>query len=200
MSTKSVVGGYSDIPGSLTQESDSLPLRVFAQLTRTANQIVDSISNVAQSILSKCIHIGSLGRYTLDDLKSILFKNQISLESEITEVQADENTAMDKVHIDDLESKVTLDIDRNFEDSSNIDQTSEEVLEEERKRYDLKRQDSLISVTSSLYGRLKKPKEGEEGIYPDLSLLIKKKDPSSYERIQAPYREECSFTLSNIAE
>lgn len=202
MKTENVAGGYKDIHGLSTQESNSLPLKVTAQLCRTASQIIHSINNIAQSILSKCIYVGSLGRCTLDDLKNYLFKNHTSLkpEASLGIVQTDEDIIIDRANMDDSESEVALDI--SFEDSSNIDRTrEEEALEEERKKYGLTRQDSLISVTSSVYNRMKKPEGGEKGIYPDLSLLlVKKKKDSSYKGTQAPYGKDCSFALSDIEE
>lgn len=177
MNTKSVTEGYRDI--LRPSESDSLPLRVIAQLGRTVNQIAHSISNIAQTILSKCIYVGSLGHYTFDDLKRVLFKNQISLESEVAEARTNEDSVMDEVRMDDSD----LCIDGNFEGSSNIDETSdEEALEKERKKYGLKRPGSVDSVTSSVYESLQ---NRNGGIYPDLSQLVKKKEHPA---------------LSNIAE
>ena len=51
------------------QESGSLLGKVVTKVHATTNYVISSISSVAQFILSSCISVGTLGRYTLDDLK-----------------------------------------------------------------------------------------------------------------------------------
>lgn len=64
------------------QESSSLHGRVFHKITGGGKCIIQSINNVAQSILSRCICVISFGRYNLDSLKNYLFSNQTALKGD----------------------------------------------------------------------------------------------------------------------
>lgn len=66
---------------SRPQETGSLYGRLVSTISRNSSYIAQSISSIAQSILSKCIYIGSLGRYTLDNLKNYFFSQNAPLES-----------------------------------------------------------------------------------------------------------------------
>ena len=62
------------------QKSTSLHGRAFHKISDGGKVIIQSINNIAQSVLSKCIWIVSFGRYNLDSLKD-LFSNQMALEN-----------------------------------------------------------------------------------------------------------------------
>ena len=61
-----------------SQEQNLLQGRLVSAISKSGSYIIQSVSYIAQSILSKCIYIGSLGRYTLSDLKNYLFTKQDS--------------------------------------------------------------------------------------------------------------------------
>ena len=81
MST-SIITGYPIDQAVLPQGSNSLPEKAVTQLYRATSYVVSSINQIAQSILSKCIYMGSLGRYTLDDIKNYLFTDQAAVRDE----------------------------------------------------------------------------------------------------------------------
>lgn len=62
------------------QESSSWTGKVITKVRTTASCLVSSIGSVAQSILSNFIYVGTLGRYTLDDLKDY-FSTKVSIEN-----------------------------------------------------------------------------------------------------------------------
>ncbi len=70
-------------PGYFTpplQESSSWGGKVVTKVHEVTSCVISSISSVAQSILSGCIYVGTLGDYTLDDLKDYFSKENASLE------------------------------------------------------------------------------------------------------------------------
>jgi hypothetical protein len=73
------------------QKSTSLHGRAFHKISDGGKVIIQSINNIAQSVLSKCIWIVSFGRYNLDSLK-YLFSNQTALENK--EPTASSNSPM----------------------------------------------------------------------------------------------------------
>lgn len=73
------------------QKSTSLHGRAFHKISDGGKVIIQSINNIAQSVLSKCIWIVSFGRYNLDSLK-YLFSNQTALENK--EPTASNNSPM----------------------------------------------------------------------------------------------------------
>lgn len=77
------ITSYPVDPFTPPQSSNSLPGKVIAQVYRAASYVISSINRISQSILSKCIYIGSIGRYTLDDVKSYLFTDQAALQEEV---------------------------------------------------------------------------------------------------------------------
>lgn len=60
------------------QKSTSLHGRAYHKITDGGKYIIQSINNIAQSVLSTCISVLSFGRYNLDSLKSYLFSNASS--------------------------------------------------------------------------------------------------------------------------
>lgn len=68
-------------PTQALQTGASLNERAFYKISDSGRYIIQSINNVAQLILSKCIYVVSFGRYNLDSLKNYLFSNQTALES-----------------------------------------------------------------------------------------------------------------------
>lgn len=66
--------------GPPLQESSSWTGKVITKVRTTASCLVSSIGSVAQSILSNFIYVGTLGRYTLDDLKDY-FSTKVSIEN-----------------------------------------------------------------------------------------------------------------------
>ena len=66
--------------GPPLQESSSWTRKVITKVRTTASCLVSSIGSVAQSILSNFIYVGTLGRYTLDDLKDY-FSTKVSIEN-----------------------------------------------------------------------------------------------------------------------
>lgn len=60
------------------QESFSLYGRMFNKISNSGKFIIQSINQIAQSILSKCIYLASFGNYNLDSLKNYLFENQVA--------------------------------------------------------------------------------------------------------------------------
>jgi hypothetical protein len=69
---------------SQVQKVSSFYGRLVSTISKGGSYITQSIKSIAQSILSKCVQIGSLGRYTLEDLKSCLFTKQGSLENKLS--------------------------------------------------------------------------------------------------------------------
>ena len=61
------------------QKGTSLHGRAYHKITDGGKYIIQSINNIAQSVLSTCIRVVSFGRYNLDSLKSYLFSNQTAL-------------------------------------------------------------------------------------------------------------------------
>lgn len=68
------------------QKSTSLHGRAFHKITEGGKYIIQSINNIAQSVLSTCIRVVSFGRYNLDSLKSYLFSNQTALKGDETTI------------------------------------------------------------------------------------------------------------------
>ena len=68
-------------PTQALQTGASLNERAFYKISDSGRYIIQSINNVAQLILSKCIYVVSFVRYNLDSLKNYLFSNQTALES-----------------------------------------------------------------------------------------------------------------------
>lgn len=66
------------------QKSTSLHGRAFHKITEGGKYVIQSINNIAQSVLSTCIRVVSFGRYNLDSLKSYLFSNQTALKGDDT--------------------------------------------------------------------------------------------------------------------
>lgn len=68
------------------QKSTSLHGRAFHKITEGGKYIIQSINNIAQSVLSTCIRVVSFGRYNLDSLKSYLFSTQTALKGDKTTI------------------------------------------------------------------------------------------------------------------
>lgn len=61
-----------------SQEQGSLQGKLVSTLSKSGSYIIQSINHVVQSVLSKCIYIASLGRYTLSDVKNYLFASSLA--------------------------------------------------------------------------------------------------------------------------
>ncbi len=118
--------------GPPLQESGSWAGKVVTKVHEATSYVVSSISSVAQSILSSCIYVGTLGRYTLDDLKDYFSKENASLEcnNDIVAVSSTE---------DDIE------------EISEVDSSLKEA------RSNLKRHGSKMSVHSTTLRRFRSP-------------------------------------------
>lgn len=66
--------------GPSLQESSSWAGKVVTKIYTTTNYAISSIDSVAKSILSNFIYVGTLGRYTLDDLKGY-FSTRVPIEN-----------------------------------------------------------------------------------------------------------------------
>ena len=67
--------------GPSLQESSSWAGKVVTKIYTTTNYAISSIDSVAKSILSNFIYVGTLGRYTLEDLKDY-FSTRVHIENE----------------------------------------------------------------------------------------------------------------------
>lgn len=129
------------------QESGSWAGKVITKVHTTASYVISSIDSMAQSILSNFIYVGTLGRYTLNDLKDY-FSIKVSIENKNAEE-------------DHIEEK-------------NINSEPNNVLEETKSK--LKRHDSKISVDSTTLRsiRLRRDSNSQhQSLYPDLGGMVK---------------------------
>lgn len=90
MSTIASVQDFQEVnnvnPTQDLQKSTSLHGRAFHKITEGGKYIIQSINNIAQSVLSTCIRVVSFGRYNLDSLKSYLFSPQTALKGDETTI------------------------------------------------------------------------------------------------------------------
>ncbi|MEK7339923.1 MAG: hypothetical protein WBD50_08075 [Candidatus Rhabdochlamydia sp.] len=115
------------------QESSSWGGKVVIKVHEVTSCVISSISSVAQSILSGCIYVGTLGHYTLDDLKDYFSKENASLEGN------NDTLAVSSTE-DDIKEKNIVEPDSTLE-------KKDEELSQSR----LNRHPSKVSVSSQLY-------------------------------------------------
>jgi hypothetical protein len=131
------------------QESGSLLGKVVTKVHTTTNYAISSISSVAQFILSSCISVGTLGRYTLDDLKDY-FSTTDSLE-DISAVSS-KGDAIEEASVSE----------------------SDRALKETKSK--LQRHDSKMSVNSTTLRRIRSPRDSDSScssLYPNLEDTVK---------------------------
>ncbi|KAG6559827.1 hypothetical protein RHABOEDO_001545 [Candidatus Rhabdochlamydia oedothoracis] len=148
MGISNISNNYPDNLGSPLQESGSLIGRVITKVYITTNYLISSIGSVTQSILSNFIYVGSLGRYTLDDLKGC-FSIKGSLENS-------DNSS--KTHEDLAQSKL------NKHGSLGNDVPNKDLEEAKSK---LKRCKSNVSVNSSILRKFRSP-DASNPLYQEL--------------------------------
>ncbi|MDR2539863.1 MAG: hypothetical protein LBC45_04635 [Chlamydiales bacterium] len=70
MGISNISNNYPSDLGLPLQESNCWMGKVIAHIHKSTSGLISSISSLAQSILSSLIYVGTLGHYTLSDLKN----------------------------------------------------------------------------------------------------------------------------------
>ncbi|PWU16193.1 MAG: hypothetical protein C5B45_01140 [Chlamydiae bacterium] len=151
MSIPSISDHYPKDLGSPLQESSSWTGKVVTKVYEATNCVVSSINSVAQSILSSCISIGTLGRYKLDDLKDY-FLVEGSFE--------DKNRSNSSSQEDDLEK-------------TNVSAFANTLGEA---KSNLKRHESKMSIDSATFRRFRLPHDPSSpysSLYPSMVDTVK---------------------------
>lgn len=141
MSVPNISNNYPNDLGFPLQENSFWTGKVVTKVHEVTSCVVSSISSIAQFILSSCICVGTLGLYTLNDLKDY-FSIKGSLEDK------DRSAAFSSR--DDMEEK------------------SPDIVLKEAKS-NLKRHESKISIDSTTFRRLRLPQSSNcSSLYPNL--------------------------------
>ena len=159
MSSPIILHNHPSHLGSPLQESGSLIGKVITKVYTTTNYLISSISSVAESILSNFIYVGSLGRYTLDDLKGHFSIKGFSEDKDRLTVSSKK---------DDIEEE-------SISELANVLRKAKSGLE---------RHDSKMSVDSITFQTVHLPYDFDTphlSIYPNLENIVKlsthRKDP-----------------------
>jgi len=138
--------GYFALP---LQESSSWGGKVVTKVHEVTSYVISSISSVAQSILSSCIYVGTLGHYALDDLKDYFSKENTSLE--------------DNNDTPAVSSK-----------EDDIEETDVSELASALRKAQLKRHESKMSIDSATFRRFHSPHDSQYlSLYPSLGDTVK---------------------------
>ncbi|VHO04130.1 hypothetical protein [Candidatus Rhabdochlamydia sp. T3358] len=137
------------------QESGSFLGKVVTKVHTTTSYVISSISSVAQFILSSCISVGTLGRYTLDDLKDY-FSTKVFLENKDTLAVPPEGDGIEETTVSEFAKDLI------------------------GAKSGLRRNGSKMSVNSTLFRKFHSKRNSKfESLYPNLKETVKL---STYEK------------------